>query len=89
MSTAIELTPDLDDWVDQQVRSGRHVDSSDVIQTALRLYRARLRQPVESVEELKERVAEGLADERAGRIRTFDRQVIEDIAAGRLGRDAK
>ena len=86
MSSAVQIPAEFDDWVEEQVQSGRHASSAEVVRAALEFYRARAPRVVTTMEELRELIQVGLADERAGRVRDDDASLRDDIISGRIRR---
>jgi antitoxin ParD1/3/4 len=61
------LTDELGSFVDQQVRSGRHVSGSEVVREALRRYQDDVRREQEHLNYLRKLAERGEADIAAGR----------------------
>lgn len=62
----VSLTPELSRFVESRVRSGRYQSASEVVREALRLLEARAREPVPSVEALRDEIELGLDQLRRG-----------------------
>jgi len=58
----ISLTPELDQFVRQQVETGLYLSASEVIRDALRLLKEREQLRQIRLEELRKLVAEGIAE---------------------------
>lgn len=67
-SLNVRLTPKQSDFVRRQVREGKYRSQSDVLREGLRRLEDDQRFFVSSVRELREKIAEGLADVEAGRV---------------------
>jgi antitoxin ParD1/3/4 len=87
MADSPNLGKDLDDYVDELVKSGRYETRDDVLREGVRLLEVRERRLIELDAEL----ARGIADIEAGRVHTAD-EVLEffeeKYAALNKGRDA-
>lgn len=81
----ISLTPELEEMVQQQVRSGQYSSASEVIRDALRLFRERelLRQI--RLEELRKEIDKGLKDIEEGRVGPLDMAAIKAEIRARRG----
>ncbi len=76
----IQLTPEIEDLINQQVKTGKYQDDLAVIQEGLRLLAERERSYQRRIEELKQEVMIGVKELRRGEI--FDgRQVIKSLKA--------
>jgi antitoxin ParD1/3/4 len=53
----ISLTPDLEGFIEDKVKSGRYTTASEVVQEALRLLEERERMKAQQLEELERRLA--------------------------------
>ena len=63
----VSLTPDLERLVDLKVQTGRYGSASDVVQAALRLMDERDRVQALHQDEIREKIAAGVASLRAGK----------------------
>jgi antitoxin ParD1/3/4 len=61
------LTDELGSFVDEQVKSGRHVSSSEVVREALRRYQDDIRRELGHLDYLRKLAERGEADIAAGR----------------------
>ncbi|MGK7894969.1 MAG: type II toxin-antitoxin system ParD family antitoxin [Xenococcus sp. (in: cyanobacteria)] len=76
----IQLTPEIEDLINQQVKTGKYQDDLAVIQEGLRLLAERERNYQKRIEELKQKVMIGVEELRRGE--TLDgRQVIKRLKA--------
>ena len=76
----IQLTPEIEDLINQQVKTGKYQDDLAVIQEGLRLLAERERNNQKRIEELKQEVIIGVEELRRGE--TLDgRQVIKRLKA--------
>ncbi len=78
MSLNVSLPIELENRVREHVASGLYGSASEVIREALRLFESYQTVQAASLNALKADVSQGLADVRAGRVRTLN---IEDIKA--------
>ena len=60
----VHLTPELKRWVDEEVASGRYASASEVLREGLRLLMEERRWR----EDVRRKIAEGLAEAKAGRL---------------------
>lgn len=65
----VSLTPELEKLVEEKVASGLYTSASEVVREALRLLAESDRQHAMRVHELREHIAYGLADVKAGRVK--------------------
>jgi antitoxin ParD1/3/4 len=84
----VSLTPQLNDFVERLVASGRYQTSSEVFREALRLLEHRERQPITTFEELKREVNIGLKQAKAGLLLDGP-TVMEEIRRKYLGKAGK
>ena len=82
----VSLTPELEEMIQEQVRSGQYSSASEVIRDALRLFRERelLRQI--RLEELRREIDKGLKDVEQGRVAPLDIAAIKAEARARKAR---
>ena len=76
--TTIKLTGDLEAFVDAQVESGAYATPEDVVRAGLEALRGAEQGGLsdwerENFAELKKKIDEGIADEKAGRIHTYEK----------------
>ena len=64
----VSLTPQLVDFVDQNVKTGRFTSASEVVREGLRLLEQRQAEDALKLEALRTAVAAGFDDMRAGRV---------------------
>ena len=69
----VSLTPQLEDFVKDKVKSGRYHSASEVVREALRMLEERDRRLVE----LRKEIAIGLEDIEAGRVSPLDMEAIK------------
>jgi antitoxin ParD1/3/4 len=72
----VNLPPDLNDFVAEQLREGGYSNQSEVIRDALRLLRNR----AEARRDLCARLDRGIADADAGRTKPFTRELLVETA---------
>ncbi len=80
----VSLTPELEEFVHQRVRSGRYTSASEVVREALRLLADRDELREFRLQEIRAKVAEGLSAADAGDVHPGD-EVFDEIigSAGR------
>lgn len=72
----ISLTPELDNWVAEKIKSGMYKSSSELIREGLRLLRLRDEQRTKMVEDLRNELLVGAKQLDAGKSQTLDRKLI-------------
>lgn len=80
----VSLTPELKQLVDAKVQSGRYNSASEVVREALRLMDERDQMRAIQKDEIRKKIAEGLASARAGRLldgEAFMAQMEEELVA--------
>lgn len=70
----VSLTPELEKFVQEKLQSGRYSSALEVIQEALRLLEERDRIDKGRLEELKQKIAEGLEASERGEV--FDGETV-------------
>lgn len=86
----VSLTPELESWIQAKVESGLYSSASEVVREALRLLAREELSRRAHHDELRRIVERGVQDADHGRLRAFDRNVIEDVrrrGRRRLGLD--
>jgi antitoxin ParD1/3/4 len=68
----VSLTKELEDLVDQKLRSGMYHSASEVVREGLRLLKERDELRQVRIEELRREIAIGVAEADQGRKRAFD-----------------
>ena len=71
----ISLTPEMDDWIAQKVKSGMYKSSSELIREGLRLLQFRDEQRLKMVEELRNELLIGVKQLDAGKSTKFEEQL--------------
>jgi antitoxin ParD1/3/4 len=56
----VSLTPELEHWVDERVRSGRYASASEVIREALRLLEVQEAAKQQRLEQVRQKIDRGL-----------------------------
>jgi antitoxin ParD1/3/4 len=80
----VSLTPELEKWVVDKVRSGLYQSASEVVREGLRLLVERERSRDGRVEELRQQISVGVQQADQGELRPFDESVLGEIKqAGR------
>ncbi|MBU0763336.1 MAG: type II toxin-antitoxin system ParD family antitoxin [Bacteroidetes bacterium] len=72
----ISLTPELDNWVADKIKSGMYKSSSELIREGLRLLQLRDEQRTKMVEDLRNELLVGAKQLDAGKSQTLDRKLI-------------
>ncbi len=62
----VSLTPELSQFIERRLRSGKYTTASEVVRAALRLLEERERVPVQGIAELKAEIEHGLEQLRRG-----------------------
>lgn len=75
----VSLTPELEAWIAERVKTGRYRSSSEVVREAVRLLQDRAELEALHRDELKKRVGAGLSELDAGLGATFDEGVLARI----------
>jgi len=75
----ISLTPEMDEWVAQQVKSGMYKSSSELIREGLRLLLAREEHRSKMVEDLRTELLVGTKQLDAGKSKKFDKRTLNKI----------
>jgi antitoxin ParD1/3/4 len=63
----VSLTPELEQLVQRKVETGRYTSASEVVREALRLMEARDQMQALEMEDVRARIAAGMASLRAGK----------------------
>jgi antitoxin ParD1/3/4 len=85
----LELPSALNRFVAEMVDSGLYESESDVVREGLRLLKEREDLRGSALESLRAELAVGMRDAEAGRVKPFDRRVLERIKANGRKRLAK
>jgi antitoxin ParD1/3/4 len=64
----VSLTPQLDRFVESEVRSGRYGSASEVVRDSLRVLREQNKREAAALKELRQKISRGLRDGREGRV---------------------
>ena len=75
----ISLTPEMDEWVSQKIKSGQYKSSSELIREGLRLLQAREEQREKMVEDLRSELLIGIKQLDAGKSKKFDKRTLNKI----------
>ena len=75
----ISLTPELDNWIAQKVKSGMYKSSSELIREGLRLLQLRDEQRTKMVEELRNELLVGVKQLDAGKSTKVDQKLINKV----------
>lgn len=81
MAINVSLTPQLEELVQQRVRSGRYSSASEVVRAALRLLEVHDREQEARIAQLRSDVAAGLGQLDEGSARPFDVDAVAGIKA--------
>jgi len=63
----VSLTPELEQWVDERVRSGRYASASEVIREALRLLEVQEAAKQRRLETVRQKIDRGLGELKEGK----------------------
>jgi antitoxin ParD1/3/4 len=63
----VSLTPELEHWVDERVRSGRYASASEVIREALRLLEVQEAAKQRRLESVRQKIDRGLDQLQSGK----------------------
>ena len=63
----VSLTPELEQWVDERVRSGRYASASEVIREALRLLEVQEAAKQRQLESVRQKIDRGLDQLKEGK----------------------
>lgn len=77
MTIALNLSPELQEFVEEALRSGRFVDESELLREALETLRTREEFRQFQVAKLKEKLRDGLVDCDSGRVAEWDGEEIK------------
>ena len=80
----ISLTPEMDSWVAEKIKSGMYKSSSELIREGLRLLQLRDEQRSKMVEDLRNELLVGVKQLDAGKSKKLDQKLI-----GKIKRDAR
>ena len=75
----ISLTPELDNWIAQKIKSGMYKSSSELIREGLRLLQLRDEQRTKMVEELRNELLVGVKQLDAGKSTKLDQKLINKV----------
>lgn len=73
----VNLTPELEKFVQEKVASGRYNSASEVVRESLRLLEDLDRVKMGRYEQLKRELEVGLKQAEAGRVRAFDKERVK------------
>jgi len=75
----VSLTPELEKWVQDKVKSGLYGSSSEVVRDALRILHQFEQERVRKLSSLQSEIQMGLEQLKAGRSKKLDDSLIESI----------
>ena len=75
----ISLTPDLDNWVTEQVKTGCYFSATEVICEALRLLQNSEAVKQQKLNSLRADIKQGIDDLDAGRYTVFNQNFVDDL----------
>ena len=84
----VSLTPELEKLVQDKISSGLYTSASEVVREALRLLAESDRQRAMRVHQLREEIARGLAEAKAGQLRDGP-TVFAELRAKAKAREGK
>jgi antitoxin ParD1/3/4 len=85
----VSLTPELERFVQDKVRSGRYLSASEVVREALRLLDEQDRLRAFRLEELRREIAVGLEQAERGEVAPLDMEAIQKKSRRRAPRKKK
>lgn len=74
----VSLTPELDEFLQGQVQSGRYQTASEVVREALRLLELRERRREQAFRQLKSKLARGVAEAERGELLDGD-EIFDEL----------
>jgi antitoxin ParD1/3/4 len=77
----IALTPDLDNWVIEQVKTGSYLSATELICEALRLLQNREAIEQQKLNSLRVDIQQGINDLDTGRYTVFSPTFVDDLLA--------
>jgi antitoxin ParD1/3/4 len=77
----ISLTPDLDNWVAEQVKTGSYLSATELICEALRLLQNSEAVQRQKLNSLRADIKQGIDDLEAGRYTVFNQDFVDDLLA--------
>jgi len=75
----ISLTPEMDTWVAEKIKSGMYKSSSELVREGLRLLQMRDEQRSRMVDDLRNELLVGVKQLDAGKSKKFDQKLINKI----------
>ena len=75
----ISLTPEMNEWIKQKIKSGMYKSSSELIREGLRLLKFRDEQRAKMVEDLRNELLVGIKQLDAGKSQTLDQTLVDQI----------
>ena len=75
----ISLTPELDNWIAQKIKSGMYKSSSELIREGLRLLQLRDEQRTRMIEELRNELLVGVKQLDADKSTKFEQKLINKV----------
>ncbi len=77
----ISLTPDLDNWIEEQVKTGCYFSATEVICEALHLLQNSEAVKQQKLNSLRADIKQGIDDLDAGRYTVFNPNFVDDLLA--------
>ena len=81
----VSLTPELERWIAEKVKSGLYKSSSEVVREGIRVLKAREAQRQALVQDLRQELLVGIQQLDAGKSNRFDEALVDAIK--QTGRD--
>lgn len=75
----ISLTPEMDNWIAEKIKSGMYKSSSELVREGIRLLKLREEQRAGMLEDLRNELLIGIKQLDSGRSSTFDQQSLDTI----------
>lgn len=85
----VSITPELEAWINQKVKTGMYHSVSEVVREGLRLLKEQDELKALRFKELKRSIHEGISDQEAGRVSALDTSAIKVQGKKRLAAKRK
>jgi antitoxin ParD1/3/4 len=78
----VSLSPEIDAWINEKVKSGMYNSSSEVIREGLRMLMEREEQRLSMLEDLRKELLIGVHQLDSGKSHAFDSNMVEKVKQG-------
>lgn len=75
----VTLTPDMENWIQEKVRSGSYNSTNEVVENALRLLHVYDEQRSRRIQSLRSELLLGIEQLNQGISRSFDQKLVDEI----------